>query len=90
MRFEWDDDKRRANIVKHGIDFIRAQDAFDGRPVYEYPSSFPDEARHVTVAQFGTRFVAVVWMWRDENLIRIISARSARNGEKRKYRELHG
>jgi uncharacterized DUF497 family protein len=90
MRFEWDDVKRRANIAKHGIDFIGAQEAFDGRPVYQYPSSFPDEARRVTVAQLGTKFIAVVWMWRDEDLIRIISARSARDGEKRKYRDLHG
>jgi uncharacterized DUF497 family protein len=90
MRFEWDEDKRQANIAKHRIDFLRARDAFDGRSVYEYPSSFPDEARRVTVARIGSGFIAVVWMWRDDDLIRIISARSARDGERRKYRLLHG
>ncbi len=90
MLFEWDENKRCANIRKHGIDFIRAQEAFDGRPVYEYSSSFAAETRIVTVAQLESRIVAIVWVWRQENTVRIISARSARDGEKRKYRELYG
>ena len=90
MRFEWDDDKRLANIAKHGIDFIRAQKVFDGRPAYDYPSTFSDEMRHITVADLEGRLLAVVWTWREGDVIRLISARSARNGEKRKYRELHG
>jgi uncharacterized DUF497 family protein len=32
MNFEWDEVKRRSNIEKHGIDFIRARHVFDGRP----------------------------------------------------------
>jgi uncharacterized DUF497 family protein len=90
MRFERDEDKRRANIGKHRIDFVRAQEVFDGRAIFEYPSSFSAEARHVTVAQSIGRLVAVIWTWREGDVIRIISARSARDGEKRKYRELHG
>jgi uncharacterized DUF497 family protein len=90
MRFEWDEEKRHSNIAKHGIDFIKARDALDGRSAYEYPSTFTDEARNVTVAQVGNGLIAVVWTWREEETIRIISARSARNGEKRKYRELYG
>jgi uncharacterized protein len=90
MRFEWDEEKRRANVAKHGIDFIRARDAFDGRFAYEYPSAFADEARNITVAQVEIGLIAVVWTWRKGEIVRIISARSARNGEKRKYRELYG
>ena len=90
MRFEWDEQKRRTNIAKHGIDFIRARDAFDGRSAYEYPSTFADEARNITVAQVEKGLIAVVWTWREGETVRIISARSARNGEKRKYRELFG
>jgi uncharacterized DUF497 family protein len=34
MRFEWDGNKREANLAKHGLDLIRATMLFDGRPVY--------------------------------------------------------
>jgi len=38
MRFEWDEAKRRRNLENHGIDFIRAQEVFDGRPALTHPS----------------------------------------------------
>ena len=30
MQFEWDEDKRRANISKHGVDFNDAWQVFEG------------------------------------------------------------
>ena len=33
MRFEWDENKRRANIRKHGIDFLDAATIFEGKTV---------------------------------------------------------
>jgi uncharacterized DUF497 family protein len=30
MAFEWDEDKRQANLVKHGVDFRRMTELFDG------------------------------------------------------------
>ena len=30
MEFEWDEAKRQANILKHGIDFEDAKTIFDG------------------------------------------------------------
>ncbi len=30
MQFEWDENKRQANIEKHGIDFADAVKIFDG------------------------------------------------------------
>jgi hypothetical protein len=35
--FEWDEGKRRQNVAKHGIDFVRAQELFDGRRVLTVP-----------------------------------------------------
>jgi uncharacterized DUF497 family protein len=32
MEFEWDEDKRLANLGKHGVDFGVAEILFDGRP----------------------------------------------------------
>jgi uncharacterized DUF497 family protein len=30
MQFSWDENKRAANLKKHGIDFIDAEELFDG------------------------------------------------------------
>ena len=34
LEFEWDEEKRLSNIAKHGIDFLRVRELFDGRPTY--------------------------------------------------------
>jgi uncharacterized DUF497 family protein len=39
MDFEWDEDKRQANIRKHGIDFVDVPAVFDGY-TYEEISFF--------------------------------------------------
>ncbi|MGH6903977.1 MAG: BrnT family toxin [Geminicoccaceae bacterium] len=44
MRFEWDDRKRLANLEKHGLDFRRAVQVFDG-PSFSYRSSRQYEER---------------------------------------------
>jgi uncharacterized DUF497 family protein len=38
MRFEWDEEKRRANIEKHGFDFIWARQLFDSRLRFDFSS----------------------------------------------------
>jgi len=38
LRFEWDENKREANLLKHGLDFMDGAALFDGRPVLTYPS----------------------------------------------------
>lgn len=40
-RFEWDENKRRSNIVKHGIDFEDAKDVFDDAAAFTYASTRP-------------------------------------------------
>jgi uncharacterized protein len=84
MNFEWDEDKRLINIERHGFDFLDAVSMFDGRPVLTLASTFAAEERHLTVGSFNERFVTAVWTWRDD-AIRLISVRSARDGEKREY-----
>ena len=45
MEFEWDENKRRANLRKHGLDLIDGRALFDGRPIYTYPSPRFEEQR---------------------------------------------
>ena len=38
MEFEWDEEKRLANIAKHNIDFEDVVPLFHGQPLYEVES----------------------------------------------------
>ena len=89
MEFEWDEDKRQINLIKHKIDFEDARRIFDGRPALVIPGRFVLEERTLTIAELDDRFVAVVWTKRGEK-IRIISARRTRDAEERAHRKLHG
>jgi uncharacterized DUF497 family protein len=88
MRFEWDERKRLGNLSKHGLDFRRAIELFEGES-FTYPSARRDEYRWVTVGIAYGRLVAVVWTRRSD-AIRLISMRSARREEARQYRQLFG
>ena len=83
-KFEWDAEKGRTNLVKHGIDFDDAIEVFYG-PVVLYRSDRNDEERWVALGYSEDRVIAVVFTKR-ENSVRIISARRARKNEERNYR----
>ena len=89
MEFEWDEEKRISNLTKHHVDFLRRRQLFDGRPIVTGQSRRGEEERNVSTGVIEHRFYTVVWILRGD-VIRIISARSARDGEKRTYRAIHG
>jgi uncharacterized DUF497 family protein len=82
--FEWDDDKSRANLGKHGIDFDDASDVFY-RPIILRPSDRNNEERWIAIGSLEGRLITVVFT-RRADVIRIISARRARKNEEREYR----
>jgi len=65
MRFEWDERKRLSNLLKHGLDFRRAADLFDG-DCFSYPSPRLNENRWITVGNAHGRLVSVVWTRRSD------------------------
>ena len=89
MLFEWDETKRAANLLKHGLDLMDGGQLFDGRPVYTYPTPRHEEMRFVTVGVLDDQHVAVVWTERPP-AVRLISLRRARNAEKRAYSTIFG
>lgn len=89
MGFEWDEEKRRRVLADRKIDFLRVRQLFDGRPTVTYPTPRDAEERWTTVGWIEGHGFAVVWTLRGEN-VRIITARRARDGEERDYRQLHG
>ena len=81
--FEWDENKSKANLSKHGYDFDDASQVFY-EPVVLYPSDRNKEVRWIAVGSLEERLVAVIFTRRGET-IRIISARRARKNEERTY-----
>jgi uncharacterized DUF497 family protein len=57
--FEWDPEKRWANLQKHGLDFVRASRKFDGQ-VHQYPSNRGHEERWVAVGVLDGEEIAVI------------------------------
>jgi uncharacterized protein len=90
MRFEWDEDKRRSNIAKHGLDFLLATALFDGRPRLDFASPRGNERRILSIGLIEGKSVAVAWTERGQDIVRIISVRRASDEEERQYRQLHG
>lgn len=85
MEFEWDENKRLANIRKHGIDFIDVEVVFEGDTVTVEDDRFDyGEQRFITFGLLEARVIVIVHTERD-NLIRIISARKATKNEEIRY-----
>src|ERR1700704_4724874 len=82
--FEWDDQKRELNFAKHGIDFDNAVEVFHG-PIIVRRSDRNNEERWTALGYSDNRLIVVVFT-RRADVIRIISARRARNNEEREYR----
>jgi uncharacterized DUF497 family protein len=58
--FEWDENKRRANVIKHGIDFDDAKEVFYDPAAYTSRSPHTvGERRYVTVGLMRGALVAV-------------------------------
>jgi uncharacterized DUF497 family protein len=88
VRFEWDDTKRKANLAKHGIDFLDVPEMFGGLMLVGTDSRKDyGETRKVGFGFIRGRLMAVAFTERTPNLIRIISARKANKREETYYQE---
>ena len=87
MKFAWDEKKRRANIVNHGLDFVDAKEIFEGFTFTLEDDRFDyGEERFITLGLLrGT--VVVVAHTEKGNEIRLISLRKATKHEQKNYFE---
>lgn len=87
VTFDWDPEKARANIEKHGLTFSEASTVFGDRLAITTPD--PDhsigEAREITVGISNSGKLLVVCHVERGDLTRIISARLASAAERRRY-----
>lgn len=83
--FEWDEEKDRINFKKHGIHFKTAAKVFlDPNKLIRYDEEHPQEARYNILGKVG-KILFVVCAFRENNVIRLISARLATVPEKVRY-----
>jgi uncharacterized DUF497 family protein len=92
MSFEWDPEKARLNLVKHGISFEFAQRVWDDPHHQILDDRVVDgERRYHAVGLIGiVAIIVVVHCHPDEDdleHVRIISARAASARERRRYEQ---
>ena len=89
MKFEWDEEKNKTNIRKHGLDFADAPEIFDG-PMLVRLDTRQDygEDRWIGIGFLRNRVVVVVYVERDDGeTIRIISLRKALKYERKQFEQ---
>jgi uncharacterized DUF497 family protein len=89
--FEWDPNKEKANLQKHGISFVAAAQVLRSGTAMVWPTDHEGESRWLAVGKHPAagRVVAIIYTVR-EGRYRIISARRARRNEEEAYKQRIG
>ena len=88
MIFDWDDNKAESNKKKHGVSFAEAASAFADPNAIEFldAKNSEKEERWILVGLSARSHVLlVVFVEREEKMIRIVSARKAVKEEMNQY-----
>ena len=78
--FEFSETKSQANFLKHGINFVDAQDLWSDPRLLEIPAKIEDEPRYLMIGLINTKHWSAVITYRGTN-IRLISVRRSRTEE---------
>lgn len=91
--FEWDPAKDEKNEAKHGLSFSEASELFaegtDFLEIYDEDHS-DDEERFIAMGPIETGIVVVVYTEREDDVIRIVSARKATKKEVELFQQHKG
>ncbi len=80
INFEFDEAKSQANLLKHGINFIDAQDLWNDPSLLEIPAKTEDEPRYLMIGLINEKHWSAVITYRSA-VIRLISVRRSRTEE---------
>lgn len=87
MKYEWDENKRAANLVKHNVDFIDAENFDWSSAIETIDNRFNySEERWVALGVIDNCLHVLTYTIRGEN-IRLISLRKANKREREYYEE---
>ncbi len=90
QQFIWDGEKAAANLIKHGIHFETACDVFFDPFVRAADASVEEETRDAAIGvNEDWKLMFVVHLIREDDWIRIISARPATAKERKFYEDGH-
>ena len=85
LKFEWDDEKAKINVKKHGIRFETAANVFlDNNALYYSDDEHSSGEERFKIVGMIEKVLAVIYTERGE-VNRIISARHATKRERRDY-----
>ncbi len=93
MKFEWDEEKAESNLKKHGVSFAEAETVFGdslARIFYDEEHSFDEQRNGIVGHSIENRLLIVSFTERENDTIRIISARQTTPKERRKYEDANG
>ena len=87
MSFDWDDEKAKSNLAKHGVSFDEATSVFDDPLFLTFadPEHSLGEQRFIIIGESAKGRLLVVSYTERTKTIRLISARLATNKERKAY-----
>lgn len=90
LEFEWDSEKAKSNMSKHGVSFEEAKTVFYddfARMFFDEDHSL-DENRFILIGYSNKNRLLVVSFTERNNIVRIISTRKAQRNERKKHEEI--
>ena len=89
MQFEWDENKAKQNLSKHGVSFEEAKTIFDDPLYVDFydPDHSDNEERYLMVGQSNRRRILILSYTERGNRIRLISAREVTPNERKTYEQ---
>jgi hypothetical protein len=89
LRFEWDDQKARLNLKKHGINFEEAKAVFRDPLAYIFDDEWHSsgEKREIIIGHDHKNRLLLICFTERNQIIRIISARLTTKKERQDYEE---
>ena len=84
-RYTWKDSKRKANIVKHGLDFLDADLVLESEYRYEIDSPRGREVRKQVFAYVFNELAVLTLVYQPGEVPHIISFRHAHRDEREIY-----
>jgi hypothetical protein len=93
MQFEWNPEKAEANLKKHGVGFEEAKTVFGdflARIFVDDEHSSEEKRNGIVGHSVNNRLLIISYTEKDDDTIRIISARETTPKERRKYENENG
>lgn len=93
MQFEWDEEKAESNFQKHEVSFEEAETVFGdffARIFEDEKHSFRERGNIIVGHSIQNRLLIISFTERENDTIRIISARETTPKERRKHENANG